>query len=89
MQGFDTVTAFAAAAAAFPPPVAPNIESLLADAPTSTLDRELKRLTTDWICGLGVLGDIFEGSLKREPQLRRNHHRGSTADAESVKNENG
>lgn len=88
MQGFDTVTAFAAAAAAFPPPVPPNAESLLADAPVSILNGELKRLTTDWICGLGVLGDIFEGSLKKE-QVRRNNNRGVAAEAEPSKNENG
>lgn len=89
MQGFDTVTAFAAAAAAFPPLVPPNAEALLTDAPASILDGELKRLTTDWIFGLGVLGDIFEGSLKKEQQVRRNNNRGVTAEAEPGKNENG
>lgn len=89
MQGFETVTAFTAAAAAFPPLVPPNAESLLADAPASTLDGELKRLTTDWICGLGVLGDIFEGSLKKEQQVRRNNNRGVATEAEPGKNENG
>lgn len=89
MQGFDTVTAFAAAAAAFPPPVAPNAESLLVDASASVLDEELKRLTTEWICGLGVLGDIFEGSLNKEPQVRWNNNQGSVAEVELYKNENG
>lgn len=69
--------------------MAPNAESLLADAPASALDGELKRLTTDWICGLGVLGDIFEGSLKKEPQVRWNINRGSAAEVEPGKNENG
>lgn len=69
--------------------MAPSAESLLADAPASTLDGELKRLTLDWICGLGVLGDIFEGSLKKEPQLRRINNRGSAAEAEPGKNDNG
>lgn len=89
VQGFDTLTAFAAAAAAFPLPMPPNAESLLANAPASMLDGELKRLTTDWICGLGVLGDIFEGSLKKEQQVRRNNNRGVAAEAEPGKNENG
>ena len=56
-------TAFAAAAAKFPEIVPPSAESLMADAPASIVEAELKRLMEDWMTGLEVLGEVFDSTL--------------------------
>lgn len=59
----DKDSAFAEAAAKFPELVPPSAESLMADAPASVVEAELKRLMGDWITGLDVLADAFDSAL--------------------------